>query len=346
MFPHRPHRLVLLAAASAAMAGICAADEPVADERLSEAADRDAAILALATALDQTMLLSDAQRDDMLGLLSTRWQGTWRTPRTWHGLIYPGGTPWQSAMTRAAFAMLGVQESELESVLRPAQLAVYHELRVYATAIRHRNVIAPRGPKVLLDLSLDDVAAVCELTEEQRTRLRLTGKSDVNLFLQSADWAGRHRRANEKDPAAPTITGPSLPAGTLPGDLSRYRKALEQWLTAEQRQRLRAAHHRRRRLERQAELAAIVRVIRRDAALSEPRCARLSDWLEERLGEPSPCEDAVSVRVELLVALSRLAPDEVARVVGEEPSAIAEVWKKLRTELRHAQLAESNHPTQ
>ncbi len=299
----------------------------------SEAADRDATVLAIVAALDQVMLLNDRQREEVLRLVADRWQGQWRTPSTWRGLIHPRSVAWQTAMTRAAFGILEMDESELAPILRPAQLAVCHELNVYAAAVRHDNVIAPRKPQTLFELSLEDVVVACELSDEQRATFRLTGKSDVKRFLESADWETRHRRANEKDPAGLAMIAASLPAGMLPDDLPRYRKALGQWLTPEQRQKLAKGHQRRRQFERRAELASILRVIRGYARPTDSHCERLADCLAEQLGDTQVSDD-VCIRVQLLAAVSRLSSDEVAGMVGADRGNFARLWKELRTELR------------
>lgn len=320
----------------ALIAGACKADE-----RRSDAADREAAVLALVAALDHTMLLSDRQREELRVLFSEHERGLWRTPRTWHALMNPRRSPWQSAMIRASFAVLEWPDSELASILRPPQLAVCRELRTFALILVHRDSTEPRPHELLFELSLGDVAAICELSDEQRAGLQFIGKSDLNRSALLASRTVRYGRGDENDPAEPAMPGPSLAAGTLPGDLPRYRKALEQWLTTEQRQKLETAHQRRREFERQAELAAIARIVCRDAALNEEQSGRLSGWLDDRMCETSHGDAAVCVRSELLVALSRLSPDEVAAVVGAEASAIASVWKQLRTELRRNGLAET-----
>lgn len=325
---------------AALIAGACRADE-----RWSEAADREAAVLTLVAALDQTMLLGDQQRRDLRALLSEHERGHWRTPHTWHALMTRQRTPWQSAMIRASFAVLEWRDSELGAILRPAQLVVCRELRTFALILVHRDSTEPRPHELLFELSFGDVAAICELSDEQRAGLQFIGKSDLNRSGLLASRTVRYGRGDENDPAAPAMPGPSLAAGTLPGDLPRYRKALEQWLTTEQRQKLETAHQRRREFERQAELAAIARIVCRDAALNEEQSGRLSGWLDDRLRETSHGDAALCVRSELLVALSRLSPDEVAAAVGAEASAIASVWKQLRTELRRNGLAETIPPT-
>lgn len=311
------------------------------DERSSEAADREATLLCIVSALDQVMLLSGTQRDELLVLFSSRWQGQWRTARTWHALINPVRTPWQTTMIHAAFGVLEIPEPELAPILRPAQLAACRELRVFALALGHRDTTEPRAVELLFELSIDDVAAACDLTDEQRTRLTLTGKSDISRSRELMDWTTRFRRANHKYAAAPAVMDPSFPAGTLPDDLSRYRKALDQWLTAEQRQRLAHAHQRRRQFERRAELAAILRVIRCYGHPNEAQCERLSERIVEQLDRAPPGNDDVSMRAQLLAALSRLGSDDVADLVGGDRRNFALLWEELRAGLQKMHLAKA-----
>lgn len=316
--------------------------EPKANNAWLAAADREAAVLCIVAALDQVMLLSEAQREKLLAIVSDRWQGPWRTARTWHALVNPRRAPWQTAMLRAALGVLEIPEEELAPALRPAQLAACRELRVFAMALGQREASEPRPPEVLFDLSLDDVAEICDLTEDQRTRLWLTGKSDVGRANEQTDRTARFREANEKHPTAPALVAASLPAGTLPGDLPRYRKGLEQWLTAEQRQQLAAAHQRRREFERRAELAAIVRIVRYHGAASEAQGEQLAESIADQLCDvPLDRDDDVSVRAQLLAALAQLRSDEMAEQAGADRKVLALLWKQLRSEVQAMHLAEA-----
>lgn len=322
-------------AMAALIAGTCKADE-----RRSETADRDAAVLGLVVALDQTMLLSDQQREDFQRLLSDRRPGEWRAPQTWRAFIRPRPTPWETAMVRAAFVALAMQDSELAPILRPAQLRACGELRVFALTLRNQNKPAPRAIELLLELSLDDVTAACELTEAERARFRLAGASDIHRLDRTADRTKQQSRANEQDVAAPVLPGPSLAAGTLSGDLTRYRKALEQWLTGEKRQKLVAAHQRRRQFEWRAELAGILRVIRCYCRPNDSQCERLSEYIVEQLGDPSTDNDDVCVRAQLLEALSRLPAREIADIAGGDRGNFALLWKELRSQVQKLEFAD------
>ncbi|MGH7193851.1 MAG: hypothetical protein ACREJM_10005, partial [Candidatus Saccharimonadales bacterium] len=165
--------------------------------------------------------------------------------------------------------------------------------------------------------------------------------SDVGRSGELMDWTARFRLANEKTLAASAISAPSFPAGTLSDDLPRYRKALAQWLTADQRQRLATAHQRRRQFERRAELAAILRIIRCYCRPGEAQCERLSDYLAEQLGDTPLGNDEVSVRAQLLAALAQLRSDDVAELVGGDAGNFALLWKELRTGLQRMHLAEA-----
>ncbi|HJT32507.1 MAG TPA: hypothetical protein VJ783_10725 [Pirellulales bacterium] len=319
----------------ALIAGACQADE-----LRSDAADREAAVLALVVALDHTMLLSDQQREDFQRLLSKGRPGEWRAPQTWRAFIKPRPTPWETAMVRAAFVALAMQDSELAPILRPAQLRACGELRVFALTLRNQNKPAPRAIELLFELSLDDVTAACELTEAERARFRLAGASDIHHLDRAADQTKRQARANEQDVAAPVLPGPSLAAGTLPDDLTRYRKALEQWLTAEQRQKLDAAHQRRRQFERRAELAGVLRVIRSYCRPNDMQCERLSEYIAGQLGDPSTDNGEVCVRAQLLGALSRLPAREIADIVGGDRGNFALLWKELRSQVQKLEIAD------
>jgi hypothetical protein len=309
--------------------------ERLASERAGlESRVRRATVDALLAALDEAMLLSAAQRAAMRDTIEVRGAGGgWLPPSTWERFVWPQRGRRHSTMARSALALLHVSRIELLPFLRPSQMTVAREARIYARQLE--LPLSDRQPHV--ELSLEAVAADCDLSDEQLAKLRLAAKLDIGERASDAfSIPPRQRQRAAGDDELENLAG-LLPVAAGPADFPRYIKAVRHVLSPEQATALEAARQERWQFYRAADLQTIVVLFARRLLLIDEQCQRLARRLEAELESAGRCPHS---RSDLVVRLARI-PDETWSEMFDEfqrPSAEAllaelrEVAKKCEAE--------------
>lgn len=140
---------------------------------------------------------------------------------------------------------------------------------------------------VHLSRLVEDVAQHCDLTQDQREKLLLAGKLDIqelNRRLGTEDFPGRENRFREV--ARVRITRPRVPPSDFDLAGSVFQKTLEHRLSAEQKRKLAGAWRERRELRSQALVEAVVVGFERTTSLSSAQCEKLSSALNAALAAP------------------------------------------------------------
>jgi hypothetical protein len=280
-----------------------------------------ARILIEVAALDECLLLSSRQRQELCELLGEPMADAW-----WRPVSAVRFAPeFQQLLNAIAGDSLGgfaIPEAWLAKVLRPAQLADFNELQrpqaievviVQAAMERQPAVLVPgqlvaaapqrrvvrTGPsqqhlqKQLtrhIERLIDNIDADCGLTPSQRDKLRLAGMLDIEHWRdqlppveQSA--AGQEVIVQKKQVASPA---PQPPVAIFSESESYWQKALQSRLSDEQKQKLAIAQRERLEFQRQALIEAVVAGYERSAALTSSQCEKLSAVLNVTLAEVDP----------------------------------------------------------
>ncbi|HET6881137.1 MAG TPA: hypothetical protein VFI31_13335 [Pirellulales bacterium] len=241
---------------------------------------RHAAIELLLASLDELLLLDDEQRVELRDLLRQKWAGAWRPPESWRGLLHADRTPWQRATTRGALALVCFPKAELKRVLRPSQCAASNQAAFYAQQLllKDRSAGAYWRKEPLFGLSLERLGAAVELSQAERTKLRLAGKLDL-------DGNSATQRVSPPNASTGYMVDGLLPAGMLPEDVPAYVKAVGSILGDEQSRGFDNATRERWRFHQSADLHSIVAACQRRCVLTVAQCDDLLDILRERLPE-------------------------------------------------------------
>lgn len=284
--------LVLLACT----AKLCAQQAPrdALDARL-----RHAATELLVAALDELMLLDEQQRDEMRKLLADERLGAWRPSTSWEKLLCADRAAWQTTLARGALAIADLPRSELASILRPSQLAVVTDLRVYALRLgngRHPPV-AHRRKEPLFRLSIEYFSTVCEISDEERSKLVLASKLDLAGKFSEPE-------AYERAKCSPPVDE-VLPAGLASSAATAYGKMRQRLTTAERSGRLKAASQARWRFHQAADLESIVAALQRTAGLTAEQCEALFQLFRKETPEVA---GGSYIRLETFAAVARIPP--------------------------------------
>lgn len=265
---------------------------------------KHAAIELLLSALDELMLLSEEQRGEFRRLLSEAEIGSWRPSTAWHKLFCADSVPWQSTMDRGALAVYSAPRSAVASVLEPLQRDVCIHLHVHGLSLGNgvrQPIVYPRRER-LIQLSLEHLEDVCDVSEEQRAQLVLAMKLDLNRKREKSSSPGRK-------PARSMPADAVLPAGLSRADARAYDKMRRRLLNAEQLRQLELATQERWRFHQGADLESIVAVFQRRAMLTSSQCADLFESLREAL----PFESGESYdRLDTFTAVSKIPKSRLA----------------------------------
>lgn len=278
---------------------------------------RQATLDALMAALDESMLLSASQRAEMREAVEVRGAGGgWLPPTTWERFVWPERGRRHSTMARCALALLHVSRMELMPILRPDQMTVANDARAYA---RHRE-LPSSDRQARVGLSLEAVAAACELTDEQLAKLRLAAKLDITDRVAEAFKFPRPAGGGRFAAHDPDVVNGLLPAGIDPDDFPCYVKAVRHVLSPAQASALEAARNERCQLHRQADLETVVHIFARRLLLTDDQCERLARRLESELADVPACPHS---RSELIIRLARIPEEAWLEIVDEfqRPSA-------------------------
>lgn len=278
---------------------------------------RQATLDALMAALDESMLLSASQRAEMREAVEVRGAGGgWLPPTTWERFVWPERGRRHSTMARCALALLHVSRIELMPILRSEQMTVANDARAYA---RHRE-LPSSDREARAGLSLESVAAACELTDEQLAKLRLAAKLDIADRVAEAFKFPRPSRGDRYADHDPDVVDGLLPAGIDAGDFPCYIKGVRHVLSPAQASALEAAKHERCQLHRQADLETVVLIFARRLLLTDDQCERLAQRLESELADVPACPHS---RSEMMMRLARIPDEAWFEIVDEfqRPSA-------------------------
>lgn len=270
---------------------------------------KHAAVELLLSSLDELMLLSVEQRDEFRELLSEADIGSWRPSAAWHKLICADFAPWQSTMDRGALAVYSMPRSEVASILGPLRQDVCIQLRIHGLSLGNgirQPIVYPRQER-LIQLSLEHLADLCDVSDEQRAKLVLAMQLDLNRKRQKSS-------APRGKPARSMPADAVLPAGLSPADARAYDKMRRRVLSAEQLRKLELATQERWRFRQGADLESIVAIFQRRAMLTSSQCAELFDFLCEEL----PFETGTSYdRLDTFTAVQKIPESRLAPIFDE-----------------------------
>ncbi|HET6884306.1 MAG TPA: hypothetical protein VFI31_29410, partial [Pirellulales bacterium] len=323
-----------------------------ADQARRDARRRRAAVLLQVAVLDDGLWLSESQRRDFCELLSkdanyARWEAT-----SDGLLLDPATAQLFDALSVEPLGSFVPAESELAKLLTAAQLAIFHELqlparqeiilaqraargegrlaiaqrqareRAVAMAELRGNVqVVDRGPPdedrerrlaQQLEMLIHYVDAACDLDAEQRQKLLLAGKLDIQRLAErpsslSAIGAERgvviHRLQIVGGQAA-------RPPDVFNQLGSYFRKSLHGRLLEEQRRRLAAADDEGRAFKRQAIVTAAVVGFERRALLTADQCDALDATLNEHL-TAFDRGNGIDWRIECVRVIALLAEEQL-----------------------------------
>lgn len=314
---------------------------------------READVLLQVALLDEALLLDANQRDSFRDLLTQKWTDAWRPPDTVE-LFFGAKRARPSAAKAGIGGPFQIPEVELSARLRPAQAALLLESR-------NRGVARINGPNStngafagaaaspiddqLLALVVDDTAATCDLSDEQRTKLQLAGELAMKRQRAAAAAEPREGMAAGQlynSPAAVLASFMML----LGDEHCPYFKALGSMLTPAKRLRLNEADAQRRQFHERAMLAHVVRELSDRAVLTAAQRGRLSEFVIGRLADAPDADRALGPRLGQLHRIVTIRP--IALEVAPNFRAIfddfqwplaCDAWKSVERDLTSQEFA-------
>ncbi|HEX5445201.1 MAG TPA: hypothetical protein VFW87_15285, partial [Pirellulales bacterium] len=363
--------------------------------------------LAVLAALDDALLLSTPQQQRMEALLDVVWDVPVATSEN-PFLGGPAASLGSAALLHEVRTLL--PDAELPSIFRPRQLDQWKALGEAASQaqrnqpdqgglrrgmILNRAALRPvraggqaamlgegspshlavyqvsHAPAAVLELAVDDVAAACELSEDQRTKLLLAGGLDLKRMAPRPDAAavqgagvnlaaglvGQVQIVKQKNRPAGRVVFQG-PQGRLEADqvlmfgglrqdkavtasFSAYQKALGK-LSDDQLQRLSVARHERRLLHQRATVAAVLHAIDERVLLSAEQHQRLSAFFKSQFAKEAGAASD-DPQLETFKRLSRVSARDLEPMFDEAQWSIAAgLWQELCAAIRmpHAKPAE------
>lgn len=315
-------------------------------ERL-EAFRKQASALALVSVLDECLSLTGDQRDRLGKSLLKPESDAWWRPKNPAAVLDTSDKRMLDGFSGGGLGGFIVPDVDMRRVLLPAQWEVFSVLRqpcmeevlverriangaAPAAAIAQKRVLR-RGPFLdndpdwltqCLAARVASIEAACQLTSQQRQKLLLAGRLDLEPALKNSPVQDPGQVERDVIFQRIVASGGPMPlviAG-FDQEASYFKKALCGRLTAEQKQRLTSAERERRAFRGRARVAALVVGIERAASLSAEECAALSAVLNDTAGSA----DSADSPVELLRAISRL-PEVALRPVlaGDHDASVA-----------------------
>lgn len=348
--------------------------------------------LAALMVLDEALLLSASQRDEIGRLLDA----AWTVP------VVSGRNPILAGAQHVPeilySARLALPKAKLAEILRPAQQPAFQllsaptsqvapgggprvvrmnrpaaavRLNPVGGAVRQANVmrievkvndgrpvfgaILPVNAAVrsanYLELAVDDVAAACDLSDEQRTKLLLAGRLDLKRVAPApndaaqgagvnnpAGLAGQVRLGGQNEAAQVFVfeadrvrfDGGHPPAQAFSEASSAYQKVLRGKLSDEQLGRLWAAQRLRLALHQRATIAAALQAIDERVLLSAQQHQRLTDFLEAQLTKAAETSPKARPADDALARLARIGARQLEPMFDDYQRPLAaRLWQEL-----------------
>lgn len=215
-----------------------------------------------------------------------------------------------------------------------------------------QSVTGVMRPANYLELMVDDVAAACELSDEQRTKLLLAGRLDLKRVAPAPDDAAKGVGVNnaagmvgqvrvvgrENDPAGVFVVeadqvridgGPS-PAQAFSGSSSAYQKVIRGKLSDEQLGRMSAAQRQRLAMHQQAAVAAALQALDERVLLSAQQHQRLSDFFVDRLANAEAMNQTARPADDALARLARISAREIEPLFDDfQRPLAARLWQEI-----------------
>lgn len=349
--------------------------------------------LAALAVLDEVLLLSTSQRDEIGRLLDAAWTVPVLSGRN---PILAGA---QHAPEMLYSARLVLPKAKLAEILRPAQQSAFQSLSAPTSqvapgggprvvrmnrpaaavrlnpaggAARQANVMrievkvndgrpvfgailpinAAMRSANYLELAVDDVAAACELSDEQRTKLLLAGRLDLKRVAPApndaaqgagvnngAGMVGQVRVVGRENNLAGAfvfeadevrIDGGHDPAQAFSEPSSAYQKVLRGKLSEEQLGRLSAAQRQRLALHQRATVAAALQALDERVLLSAQQHQRLTDFLEGQLTKAAETSPKARPADDALARLARIGARQLEPLFDDYQRPLAaRLWQEL-----------------
>lgn len=316
-----------------------------------------AAIRIQVAGLDEVLLLSIRQRDDLCNLIDDPVSDAWWRPDLSAAAFTSEAQQLLGAVGGGKLGALNIPEVWLAKFLTPRQLECYQELQrprreemilveepaPPAAVKAPPGMVAPRriqrrlvrrGPILedqqrqlhdYLTRSVDDLEAACGLTKSQREKLLVAGSLDINHWRELLPPPEKLPEGQKVVVQQVNVAGPApaLPVAMFGTPGSYYQKVLQSQLIEEQKQKLLAAEKERRLFQQQAIVEAVVCGYEHAASLTAAQCDELSRWLNDRL--PQADYDASrDWRTECLRRLVAIAVERDRAVFGFQRPAAGE----------------------
>ncbi|HWB12570.1 MAG TPA: EF-hand domain-containing protein [Pirellulales bacterium] len=381
---HSPHVLLRRKLSAVLQARLSAADAPAAKSAAWDEAiksldaetvravkrRRRAAALAQVAVLDDALLLSKNQRQELCELLCQDESDRWWTPMNSGVMIDP--------IVERLFVLLSVQrlgyftvpEDRIAKILTSAQSTTFKESQQpqqqevvvvleQAAPAQQPGLAAPpgmagppgrrrvvrRGPTLeveerglarYVEQRLDEIDAACGLSPSQRDKLSLAARLDVARWREERTPAPAEKL---KEGEKLVVQQVQAQGGTTPLPLnifdrtdSYFRRSLQGRLPEEQRRGLEVAARERREFQRQALVEAIVIGFERAASLTGAQCEALANLYDRALADLDTIP-AADWRAECMLRVIHLSFDQVRPLVFD--------FQVSAAERRHAELADS-----
>jgi hypothetical protein len=291
---------------------------------------KQAAALALAAVFDECLRLSSDQRTQFCKMLALPESDAWWRPKNAPALLDTSTRRLFDAVSGRGLGSFVVPDADLQQLLHVSQWELYKELRqpileeitIVQTGagrtVRRRLIRSGQTPHDerswqlhCLERLVDEVDGACGLSTQQREKLLLAGKFDIEPSLappmeqQDAEQGAIVQRLHVRGGVAP------VPTSRCDEPSSYFHKTLRSRLDDDQRQRWAEAQRPRRAFQRQALVAAAVVGFERTATLTAEQCTALDKTLNEALTDADD-EVAGNGRLELVRRIGVL-PDELLR---------------------------------
>lgn len=369
-------------------------------ERLqAEKRRKHAAVLEYVALLDETVLLTAGQRDDLLDVLSGEASDAWWQPFNGLGLLNTQVQQIFGLLSNSGYYRLGVPEVELAKHLtarqlaflkdlqqpqdqevfyaqqaaarpagaapaavaplaqlgnvapgpgaapaaaaRPAQRAVARQInqaRGQLRFLRQQPTVNSQERRLVsyIELRLDDIHAACGLSDSLRAKLFLAAKLDLTrlreqLASQPPDKLNEGEELVVQKVQMRAWPAP-LPLQTFMRPDSHFQKTVHGKLIDDQQTKLAAADARRRALQRQALVEAVVAGFERAAALTSSQCDVLAKLLNDTIADVD-AESSDDWRIECLRQMAQLPFERLKPMLFD--------FQEAGALHQHAQLIES-----
>ncbi|HET6881135.1 MAG TPA: hypothetical protein VFI31_13325 [Pirellulales bacterium] len=301
---------------------------------------QQADILEYVAALDETLLLSERQRDELCAWLAN---DAWRQPANAAMIVNPDLQRLFAQLSSGGFQGLNVPEAALAEKLTAAQLATFKQLqqpqdweRFYVQqAVGKQRRFLRQVPTAecqerrlagYVQLRLDDVDSACGLSQAVRAKLSLAAKLDLARLREQLSSRPADTLNDGEELVVQKLQFSGLTPLTLEvlnGPESHFQKALQGRLVDEQKDKLAAADARRRAFQREALVEAVVAGFERSAALTSEQC----DGLAKLLNETTPdvqAESADDWRFECVRRIAQLPFEPVRTLLFDFQQPLAQ----------------------